>query len=395
MKQFLFFPLNTISIMIIGLILTFLPFSHYYRPPIFSDVIFYISSLLPYLLYYLFKKDKGIGKIPNANKININTIYRYFVVLSVICFLYVFSVSGIPIMSAGGRVMSNAMSEGGEVSGGKLTAIINILGYCFLICTVLFSAAFGTKKQMSLCIIYIVGMSIIILSRQLTMVCVMVFSLCYISRYSVNFKRVLVIIGILFCVIEFFSILGDYRQKLHGDYVVNYAHFVGASTVQGESINDALYWLWLYIASPVYNMFYNYHSFNASLSPCYEFFTSECQGSFFSTNILPLTISKILNLPLITEKLVVEHLNVSTAYARTILLFGSMGMIIYSILHVFFYVVGMKLCERDMRPVFKIYYSALSFFVIFYNVFIFPHFIAVSWIIIIFSWINKKKFVFR
>lgn len=142
-------------------------------------------------------------------------------------------------------------------------------------------------------------------------------------------------------------------------------------------------------------MFYNYHSYNELLSPCYSMLSTQCQGYFLSSNILPLTISKLLGLPLSTERLVVEHLNVSTAYARTILLFGGFGMVVYSIIHVVFYIIGIKLCTKEMRIVFNVYYSALSFFVIFYNVFIFPYFIAVLWVIILIGWLNKYRFKLR
>ena len=394
MKQFIYFPLNVILIMSIGLFLTFFPFSYYYVTPDTLDVFFYIISLLPYVFFYFFSKKYYKLDFPESKNITLHSIYKIFFILSIICFMIVFATSGVPILSSGGREMSSAMAEGGDGDKNKFVTIVNIVGYCFLICTVLFSAAFSSKKQMFFCLIYIIAMSVIILSRQLTMVSIVVFGLCYVTRFKVNAKRFFMMLGILFLIIQFFSILGDYRQKLHGDYVVNYAHFVGASTVEGDSISDALFWLWLYIASPVYNMFYNYHSYNELLSPCYSVLSSQCQEYVLSSNLLPLTISKFIGLPISTEKLIVEHLNVSTAYARTILLFGVFGMFIYSIIHIIFYIIGAKLCTKEMRIIFNVYYSALSFFVIFYNVFIFPHFIAVLWVIIIISWLNKYKIKF-
>lgn len=45
--------------------------------------------------------------------------------------MIVFTTSGVPILSSGGREMSNAMAEGDNSGGNKIVAIINILGYCF------------------------------------------------------------------------------------------------------------------------------------------------------------------------------------------------------------------------------------------------------------------------
>lgn len=395
MKRFIYFPLNVVVIMMLGLLLTFLPFSYYYDAPSVLDVFFYVMSLLPYVFFYFFARKYYRLDFPEPKNLSLHSVYKIFFILSIVCFMIVFTTSGVPILSSGGREMSNAMAEGDSSGGNKIVAIINILGYCFLICTVLFSAAFSPKRQMFFCLVYIIFMSVIILSRQLTMVSAVVFGMCYVTRFKINAKRFFLMVGALLFVILFFSILGDYRQKLHGDYVINYAHFVGASTAEGDHISDALFWLWLYIASPVYNMFYNYHSYNELLSPCYSMLSTQCQGYFLSSNILPLTISKLLGLPLSTERLVVEHLNVSTAYARTILLFGGFGMVVYSIIHVVFYIIGIKLCTKEMRIVFNVYYSALSFFVIFYNVFIFPHFIAVLWVIILIGWLNKYRFKLR
>jgi hypothetical protein len=61
--------------------------------------------------------------------------------------MIVFATSGVPILSSGGREMSSAMAEGGDGDKNKFVTIVNIVGYCFLICTVYSPLLFHQKNK--------------------------------------------------------------------------------------------------------------------------------------------------------------------------------------------------------------------------------------------------------
>jgi hypothetical protein len=81
MKQFIYFPLNVILIMSIGLFLTFFPFSYYYVTPDTLDVFFYIISLLPYVFFYFFSKKYYKLDFPESKNITLHSIYKIFLSL--------------------------------------------------------------------------------------------------------------------------------------------------------------------------------------------------------------------------------------------------------------------------------------------------------------------------
>ncbi|RIV04912.1 hypothetical protein D1624_26790 [Klebsiella pneumoniae] len=60
---------------------------------------------------------------------------------------------------------------------------------------------------MFFCLVYIIFMSVIILSRQLTMVSAVVFGMCYVTRFKINAKRFFLMVGALLFVILFLVFL--------------------------------------------------------------------------------------------------------------------------------------------------------------------------------------------
>lgn len=389
--QFILFPLNIITIMVLGLILTLFKFSNYYTPPGIDNIIIYFISFTPLLFFYIFYAQRNNTYIPDNNILRLDRLYKFFVLLSILFFLIVFLKTGVPILSSTGRDMGAANAEGVAFDGDKFTSILNIVAYSFVVTAVTMASAFSKLKISIFCLIFAVLMSTMILSRQLTMVSFVIFFIGYVSRYKINFKRVFYSSLLILFIIIFFGALGNYRQQLHGDYVSDYAHVIGGSNKSGYILNESLFWLWIYIASPVYNLFYNMDVFRSVTSPCFAL-NGYCVESFLSSEVLTLTISKMLGFEELGGNLVVSHLNVSTAYVRSVVIFGKLGIIIHVLLQILFFILVNWLCHKDMRYVLRIYYSAISLFSIFSNLFITPHFVFAIFIIIIISWLNQVRF---
>jgi len=393
MKRLLFFPFNVILVMMIGFFLSIFHFSQYYTPPDLFDFFWLVLSLLPQLVFGYVFYNKFKVNFPLSKSINLNKISVSFLIIGLMLFLVVFFRVGIPIFSSTGRDIYTADDDGKVFGGDSLASLLNMIGYSCVLLSVTFSSAFNSKKIALLCLGCVVLLSVLILSRQLTMISVVIYAIFYFVKNKINKKLFFRTILFIVFVVLFFSVLGNFRQEAHGDYVTNYAHFIGASTKEGYLIGDSLFWFWLYISSPVYNLFYNLHTYREATSLCYALSPS-CIYNFLTADILPSTISKAFGWSLFPENLVAQHLNVSTAFTRTVMLFGYFGAFIHSLMQVFFYLLFYICCQREMRFVMSVYYSALTFFSVFFNIFIGPSFVFVLVVIIAISWINKFKYNF-
>lgn len=140
--------------------------------------------------------------------------------------------------------------------------------YSCAVISVLFSSLYSNKKQLVACILAVIAIGFLTLSRQMIMVSFCILIISSLSRYRINKKvafRVLLLVTVLF---GSFGFVGDIRQKMSGDYVDNYIFLVGGANSTGESIGSSLYWLWIYMATPVYNLIHNMNDYNLFGSSC-------------------------------------------------------------------------------------------------------------------------------
>jgi len=376
--------------MALGFVLSLFHFSQYYTPPDVFDLLWLLFTLLPQFIFGYVVYNKNKISIPESNSIDLSKVSIWFLIIGAFLFCIVFVRVGVPLFSSTGRDIYTADDDGKVFGGDSLASLLNMIGYSCVLTAVTFSSAFNSKKIALLCLGFVVALSVLILSRQLTMISVVIFAIFYFMKNKINKKLFFRTLFSLFLIMLFFSFLGNFRQEAHGDYVSNYAHFIGASTREGYVISDSVFWFWLYISSPVYNLFYNLHEYKEITSLCYAL-NSSCIQNFLTADILPSTISKALGWELFPENLVAQHLNVSTAFTRTVMLFGYFGGFFHSLMQVVFYLFFYAICERKMRFVMTVYYSGLTFFSVFFNIFIGPSFVFVLIIIIAIGWINKFK----
>ncbi|MCF1339656.1 hypothetical protein LH696_04800 [Enterobacter asburiae] len=372
MLRLLTYPANIGAALLIGIIFSLMPFSYFYETP---DP-FYILLLTSVCIFYIFisiffKRDVYVDTGSNGSS------WKIFMIISAVGFAIEFSIGGMPILV--GR--ENAVT----------IPVFHVIFYSFIIMAVLLASVYGRKRDVALSLTYAIVMSALMLSRQMMIVSFIIVVIAIASKTRFNRKNKLYLIVSFVAVVVIFGILGNLRQQLSGDYVNDYIYRVGGANADGMRIGDTMYWLWLYIASPVYNLMQNLDSYyqygdSCNMSIAY----GSCEGSYLLSVIVPDTISKYFSEPFEID-MVMKHLNAGTAFSASARILGFAGILIQIVFQLMLYIVGILLTTKRNRRAFIVYFSVLSFFMIFDNLFIKGEFFFVLLLIIA----SRKPFSFR
>lgn len=363
MLRLLTYPANIGVALLIGIIFSLMPFSYFYETP----EPFYILLLMSVCIFYIFisiffKRDVYVDKGNNGSS------YKIFMIISAVGFAIEFSVGGMPIHV--GR--ENAVT----------IPVFHVIFYSFIIMAVLLASVYGRKRDIALSLTYAIVMSALMLSRQMMIVSFIIMVIAIASKTRFNKKNKLYLIVSFVAVVVIFGILGNLRQQLSGDYVNDYIYRVGGANADGMRIGDTMYWLWLYIASPVYNLMQNLDSYyqygdSCNMSIAY----GSCEGSYLLSVIVPDTISKYFSEPFEID-MVMKHLNAGTAFSASARILGFAGILLQVAFQLILYIVGILLTTKRNRRAFIVYFSVLSFFMIFDNLFVKGEFFFVLLMII-------------
>lgn len=363
MLRLLTYPANIGSALLIGIIFSLMPFSYFYETP---DP-FYVLLLTSVCIFYIFisiffKRDVYVDTGSDGSS------WKIFMIISAVGFAIEFSVGGMPILV--GR--ENAVT----------IPVFHVIFYSFIIMSVLLASAYGRKRDVALSLAYAIVMSALMLSRQMMIVSFIIVVIAVASKTRFNRKNKLYLIVSFVAVVVTFGILGNLRQQLSGDYVNDYIYKVGGANADGMRIGDTMYWLWLYIASPVYNLMQNLDSYyqygdSCNMSIAY----GSCEGSYLLSVIVPDTISKYFSEPFEID-MVMKHLNAGTAFSASARILGFAGILIQILFQLMLYTIGILLTTKINRRAFVVYFSVLSFFMIFDNLFVKGEFFFVLLMII-------------
>ncbi|MCM6996556.1 hypothetical protein M8N42_02835 [Enterobacter asburiae] len=363
MLRLLTYPANIGAALLIGLVFSLMPLSYFYEAP---DP-FYILLLTSVCIFYIFisiffKRDVYVDTGNDGSS------WKIFMIISAVGFAIEFSVGGMPILV--GR--ENAVT----------IPVFHVIFYSFIIMAVLLASVYGRKRDVTLSLAYAIVMSALMLSRQMMIVSFIIVVIAVASKIRFNSKNKLYLIASFVAVVVIFGILGNLRQQLSGDYVNDYIYRVGGANADGMRIGDTMYWLWLYIASPVYNLMQNLDSYyqygdSCNMSIAY----GSCEGSYLLSVIVPDTISKYFSEPFEID-MVMKHLNAGTAFSASARILGFAGILIQIVFQLMLYIVGILLTTKRNRRAFVVYFSVLSFFMIFDNLFVKGEFFFVLLMII-------------
>ncbi|HCM9423142.1 TPA: hypothetical protein N5N76_002985 [Enterobacter asburiae] len=363
MLRLLTYPANIGAALLIGIIFSLMPFSYFYETP----DSFYILLLTSVCIFYIFisiffKRDVYVDTGNDGSS------WKIFMIISAVGFVIEFSVGGMPILV--GR--ENAVT----------IPVFHVIFYSFIIMAVLLASVYGRKRDIALSLTYAIVMSALMLSRQMMIVSFIIVVIAIASKTRFNKKNKLYLIVSFVAVVVIFGILGNLRQQLSGDYVNDYIYRVGGANADGMRIGDTMYWLWLYIASPVYNLMQNLDSYYQYSDSCnMSIAYGSCEGSYLLSVIVPDTISKYFSEPFEID-MVMKHLNAGTAFSASARILGFAGILIQVVFQLILYIVGILLTTKRNRRAFVVYFSVLSFFMIFDNLFVKGEFFFVLLMII-------------
>lgn len=352
MKNAILFPLNILIAFGFCVLISLSSLSDFYASPD-SYALMVMSIMLGiYALFSIVMIRKKRLKIDASA--GLERAYRPFLIAAVIGFAVEFSIYGVPFLLSGGRDNYTGIP------------VLHVVFYSCAVISVLFSSLYSNKRQLAASILAVIAIGFLTLSRQMIMVSFCILIISSLSRYRLNKKvafRVLLLVAVLF---GSFGFVGDIRQKMSGDYVDNYIFLVGGANAEGEALGSSLYWLWIYMATPVYNLIHNLHDYNFYGGFCGPTDTiGTCNGSYISTVLIPNTIAKYLGEPEFKISLEVPYLNAGTGYAAAARLFGLPGVIIQLFAQFAYYFVGRIVTPVRMRTAYTVYFSALSVFMIF------------------------------
>lgn len=357
MYRFFIYPLNITVMFLFSIFISSFELSTFYDSLDIKDALVLFFIVFLYAIQVFFFK-KTVYVINDAN-LNLSNTYKFFLITSVLGCIVEFLFVGLPISSGGGR---------DDYSG---IPIAHVFFYSFSIIAILYASLYSNKKDVLLCFIVVLLLSIAWLSRQLMMISFFIVVISLVLRSRTKILPWGKILGLIVGVIFLFAIVGNIRQKLAGDYVENYILKIGGANSTGEKLGDVLYWFWLYLASPIYNLILNMNNYYGFGERCNSaIYYGSCSGNYISSVLLPDTIVKYFYDENFKIDLIISYLNVGTGYSEAARILGLPGVVLQVILHGLFFFVGYKSVPLKAKNVFIVYYSTLSIFMIFNNTFI-------------------------
>ncbi|WP_151829919.1 O-antigen polymerase, partial [Acinetobacter ursingii] len=348
MIKFLIYPLNIATVLFFALFCSLFNLSSFFEEVSFNSFALIVCICCIYIIQYFFIKDR----VKLNKEVEVNPfIYKKYLIFGFVGFLVEFMFYGVPLLSSSGR----------DSYGG--IPVLHVVFYSCIFVSVLFSSLYAKKNNIILCLVSVLILSVFLLSRQLMMVSFLIVLISSMIRYEISKKTWIKTLLSLVAVVFLFSVIGNYRQKLSGDYVDQYIIVIGGANKNGELLGEVLYWVWLYVASPIYNLIVNFGSYYQYGEKCNTaIYYGSCSGGYIPAVLLPDTIVKYLGFDKFVIDLAVSHLNVGTGFSAAASLMGFSGVLLQILLQSFFYVFAYRLIAYRFNAAFIVYFSVLYVF---------------------------------
>lgn len=307
-------------------------------------------------------------------------------ILGIVLILFELAIYGVPLL---GQI---AYSDFGA-------PIIHVLAVSALHVAVIYhSWAFVHKKSKFgrnyLIIFFILAM--LILNRFLLLFMAISFVFSYVCKPGFKTKQFLFFFFFSVSVLVLFGELGIIRMAMIADMDYSQArNYILEAGFASERYKDkgypvSFYWVWLYITSPISNFVYNIEN----SSGAYSLFKLP---NVFLSEILPQTISKRLisafEINHLEVKLIVPHLNVSTSLAAVYNGGWLVGIFFYFSYYTFLFFYLALTFNGVVKTVLISFFSILSMFLVFHNVFKMPIFLFSIFLLLSLKFTLRKSFV--
>ncbi len=306
----------------IACLFSLLEFSDYFKIDQISDLIFLISLLLFMAIlakfYNYSNKNKYIVLDQLEIKNSINSFSRIGI-LSLLAATLEFYVQGIPILN------NISYSEFG-------LPVIHVFVYGIAIVWAVYAPLLlytGHKKVGYTGSFLILFYSVLIISRHLLLIYIISFSISYLSLKKYKIRKILFLgIVTIFVFGEIGTLRMSYILNLNFEDARDYILINGGASEIFRDLNVpvSFFWFWLYIASPIYNLVYNYQIY-----PLFDINTISVINTL--SQLIPETISKRMidsyRIQFDNTYLIADNLTASTALARIYIAIGIIGPYLY------------------------------------------------------------------
>ena len=152
-----------------------------------------------------------------------------------------------------------------------------------------------------------------------------------------------------------------------------YIRSAGGANDFGNTLPSSLFWLWLYVATPLYNL-----GINVEKYPFFPDLSITRVGYWFVSEIIPMTISKRLieEIPfvdIVPRWLILENITASTGLVGSYNILGVLGFYSYlSLLMLFYYFLFNMSKNVFYKLSISLLFTSMSILTIFDNMLIMP-----------------------
>lgn len=325
-KLYLFKRINIFGLLTktwgIAFIFSLFEFSKYFHINNFSDFIFILSILLFMVILSVFYKCSVKYKYISLYELEIKNSINYFSrigVLGLLAAILEFYVQGVPVFN------DISYSEFG-------LPFVHVLVYGVAIVWAVYAPLLiytDHKKFGYTASCLILLYSVLIISRHLFIIYIISFIISYLSLKKYRIINIIFLgIGTIFVFGEIGTLRMSYILNINFEDARDYILIGGGASEIFKDLNvpASFFWFWLYIASPIYNLIYNYQIY-----PLFDINNVDIINTI--SQLIPETISKRIidsyRIQFDNKYLIAHNLTAATALVRIYIAIGIIGPYLY------------------------------------------------------------------
>ncbi|MGS0738603.1 hypothetical protein ACVBEG_19210 [Pseudomonas sp. GG8] len=340
MNRLTLFPAGIIIAFSLSLFLATFRLSYFYdEVDLLPSLAVLVIVVCTFIMAAPFSK-LGSLPAPTPKEYSIFYIQTLFVF---IYFLVELGVYGIPLLGL----------DRSEFTGVKTW---HVLFYGFLFYLNVKSSTLKSLKPSVLIFIVSSTLGALMMTRQLMMYSFLVLIISLTSRGKLKAWHIVTMCAL---VSVLFGMLGNIRESGDGDYILK----VGGANDKGLQVPSSLYWMWLYIVCPIYNLSYNFKGHDI-----FEIRIDDVKVLLVNI-FVPEFLYTRLDVVRPEPDYVMPHLNVASGFGLSVKYAGVFGVLVHSLSLLLFYLIGIFSLSGKYKVAFTVHFSACAILFFFNNTF--------------------------
>lgn len=364
MRRHIYFPFIMLWAFLFSMFFASIELSDYYSALDFIPCFIILILLAVLILIQKMLPMKKVATLLNVASNNV-LFYRQLAAVTIF-FIIELGIYGVPLLG-----MSRE-----DFTGIK---VLHVAFYGFIFYLNVKAVSIRNIRVSSVTFIVSSVMGMLMMTRQLIMYSFLAFLISLLFVGKITTKRVVFCVVFLLMPMFFlFGFLGDMREG----NVENLIYAVGGANDLGRQIPSGLYWIWLYIATPIYNLMDN-------LGDSIFTLRFENYEAFFGQIFVPQFLATRFDLVAEKPNLVIDVLNVASGYGLSAKYAGLLGIIIHTLAIILFYLIGKRIVFGIYKKAFDVHFSICSMLFIFSNTFTRAEYFIVFIYIFLFSALSR------